>query len=63
MRVIDLGSKSIFRWRVEIPRENKNSVDDLKDWLGQTGIEAAWVPGLIFFREEQHVTHFILRWS
>lgn len=63
MRVIDLGPAATYRWRVEVPRDNKTPVDDFRDWLRETEIPAAWVPGLIFFREEQHVTHFILRWS
>lgn len=62
MRVIDLGPSVVYRWRVEIPRENKTRVDDFRDWLSETKITAAWVPGLIFFREEQDVTHFILKW-
>lgn len=63
MTVIDLGPKAIYRWRVEIPRGNMTSVDDFRDWLTETKINAAWVPGLIFFHEEKHVIHFILRWS
>ena len=63
MRVIDLGPGAIYRWRVEIPRENKTPVDDFRDWLCKTGITAAWVPGLIFFHEEEHVTHFVLKWA
>lgn len=73
MRMIDLGSNAIYRYRVEIPRENKTPIDDLRAWLNETGITAAWVPGpiffhdhekrYIFFHEEQHAIHFILRWS
>ena len=63
MLVIDLGPGATYRWRVEVPRENKTTVDDFRAWLRETGITAAWVPGLIFFHEEHHVTHFILRWA
>lgn len=63
MRVIDLGPNAIYRYRVELPRENKTPVDDFRDWLTETKMAAAWVPGIIFFQEEKHVTHFILRWS
>lgn len=63
MKVIDLGPKCEYRWRVEIPFENKTPVDDFRDWLSKTQISAAWVPGLVFFREEKDLTCFLLRWS
>ena len=63
MKVLDLGLNAIYRYRVEIPRENKTSIDDFRDWLSTTKITAAWVPGLVFFQNEKDVVLFIMRWS
>lgn len=65
MKVIDFGpdSNTIYRYRVEIAKENKNSVDDFRHWLSENKITAAWVPGLVFFHHEWDVTLFLLRWA
>lgn len=63
MKVIDLGSEAIYRYRVEVPRENKTPVDDFRDWLKENKITAAWVPGLVFFNNKKDVILFALRWS
>jgi hypothetical protein len=65
MKVIDFGpdSNTIYRYRVEIPKENKNSVDDFLHWLSENKITAGWRPSFVFFHHERDVVLFMLRWA
>lgn len=63
MQVIDLGSKSFYRWRVEVPRHNKSPWEDVKKWASDREINCTIIPGLAFFREERDAILFVLTWS
>lgn len=63
MKVIDLGPKAIYRWRVEVPWPNTVRLDTVENWIIENNIRAAAIPGLVFFSYEKDATMFILRWS
>ena len=65
MRVHDFGfdKKILYRYRVDIPRENTTTIDIVEKWLEENHIQCSLIPGHAFFRNEQDVILFLLRWS
>jgi hypothetical protein len=63
MKVYDLGLKATYRWRVEVPYNNKTLLNDVVSWIEQNQIKGGVVPGLAFFHDERDVIRFILMWS
>jgi hypothetical protein len=65
MRVHDfgLGKTLIYRYRVDIPRENTTSMEIVEKWLEENNIQCSLIPGHVFFRNEQDAMLFVLRWS
>lgn len=63
MRVSNLGPDKLFPWRVDVPRENMSSMDEVKQWTKDRKISCVLIPGLAFFSEERDAILFVLRWS
>lgn len=63
MKLLDLSESAIYRYRVDIDRDNKNLINDAQIWLKDNKIQAAIIPGHAFFKHKNDALLFMLRWS
>jgi hypothetical protein len=58
-----MDEKYPYKFRIEIPRDNMNLLDDVKDWAESLNLPCILIPGVAYVRTKEDATMFVLRWS
>lgn len=52
-----------YHYRVDIPRSNMHTVEEVTEWVIYHAIPCCIIPGLAYFRNSEDAILFVLRWS
>ena len=63
MKLIKLNSLITYKFRVDIPKENRALLSEVTDWATEMNIDAIIAQRSSYFKNEKDAIWFILRWS
>jgi hypothetical protein len=66
MKVTHLGLSQHgypYQYRIDIPRDNLTKLEEVYDWVVETGLRCCLLPGIVYVPDLKDATLFILRWS